>query len=71
MDLCKKLFKTYHENTKVRKHEKRHRNELSSLRQDFSDRMNRIYMIFIYPVDPVKKWNFLYYQVTDILFVFS
>ena len=31
-------------------------------------------MIFIYPdyaVDPVKKWKFLYYQVTDILFVFS
>ena len=30
----------------------------------FSDRMNRIYMIFIYPdypIDPVKKWKFLYY----------
>jgi hypothetical protein len=23
------------------------------------------------PVDPVKKWKFLYYQVADILFVFS
>jgi hypothetical protein len=31
---------------KVRKHETRHRNELSCLRQDFSDRMNKIYMIF-------------------------
>jgi len=32
--------------------------ELSRLRRDFSDRMNKIYMIFIYPdypVDPVKK----------------
>jgi len=28
--------------------------------------MNKIYMIFIYPdypVDPVKKWKFLYYPV--------
>jgi len=36
----------------------------SRLRRNFSDRMNRIYMIFIYPdyhVDPVKKWKFLYY----------
>ena len=31
-------------------------------RADFLDRMNKIYMIFIDPVDPVKKWNFLYYQ---------
>ncbi len=31
------------------------RNEFSRLRRDFSDRMNKIYMIFIYPVDPVKK----------------
>jgi len=44
--------------------------ELSRLRRDFSDRMNKIYMIFIYPVDPVKK-KVLYYQVADILFVFS
>jgi hypothetical protein len=32
--------------------------ELSALRADFSDRMNKIYRIFIYPaypVDPVKK----------------
>ena len=36
--------------------------ELSRLRRDFSDRMNKIYMIFIYPVDPVKK-KVLYYQV--------
>ena len=39
--------------------------ELSRLRQDFSDRMNKIYMIFIYPVDPVDpvKKKVLYYQV--------
>ncbi len=33
-------------------------NELSALRADFLDRINWIYMIFIYPdypVDPVKK----------------
>jgi hypothetical protein len=31
----------------------------------FLDRINWIYMIFIYPdypVYPVKKWDFLYYQ---------
>jgi len=34
------------------------KNELSALRADFSDRINRIYMILIYPdypVDPVQK----------------
>ena len=43
--------------------------ELSRLRQDFSDRMNKIYMIFIYPdypVDPVKKWKFLYYELNAL-----
>ena len=41
----KKLFEINHENTKVRKHETRYRNALSCLRQDFSDRINKIYMI--------------------------
>jgi hypothetical protein len=31
-------------------------------RADFLDRIDRIYLIFIYPVDPVKKWKFLCYQ---------
>ena len=47
--------KINHENTKVRKHEIRHRNALSRLRRNFSDRINKIYMIFIYPVHPCPK----------------
>ncbi len=40
--------------------------KLAALGRDFSDRMNKIYLIFIYPVDPVKKWDFLYYKITNI-----
>jgi len=29
----------------------------------FFDRINRIYMILIYPDYPVKKWDFLYYEL--------
>jgi hypothetical protein len=40
--------------------------ELRALRADSFDRINRIFLLFLYPdhlVHPVKKRKFLYYQV--------
>ena len=39
------------------------RNEFGAFGGTVSDRMNRIYMIFIYPVVPVKKRKMLYYEL--------
>ena len=79
----KKLLKINHENTKVRKHETRHRNELSRLRRDLEScghRFAQIYTdnIIVHKfenlkicVHPCPKRKFIYYHVANILFGIS
>jgi len=59
----KKLLKINHENTKVRKHETRHRNELSALRADlenFGHRFHGLHRFLFHKCGDIYEMEILF-----------